>query len=130
VKPSALIWIAVGILIGILLSGAAFAARPGEVGDPLISLSYLQTAGSFKHTAINKGEILKISPGQEFILLDGRIRLECAGEFMTYDLTKGKSHKNPGSVEEGSLVVIVGNSNVSVIAESAGECLVRGYTLE
>jgi hypothetical protein len=130
VKLSSILCVAAGILAGACFTGAAFASRPGEVGDPLVSLSYLKSAAGFEYTELNEGEEIEIAPGQEFVLIGGKIRLESPGDFKVYDLSRGKSYKNPRSIGEGSLSVFIGNSVVTIHAESAMECLVRGYTLE
>ncbi len=130
VKLSSILCIAAGILVGACFTGAAFAARPGEVGDPLISLSYLRSAAGFEYTRLNAGEEIEVAPGQEFVLINGKINMESPGDFKVYDLSRGKSYKNPRSLGEGSLSVFIGNSIVTIHAETAVECLVRGYTLE
>lgn len=129
-KPELVLWIIAGILIGVCFTGAAFAARPGEVDDPLISLSYLKTAGGFQFTQLDEGEQIDIAPGQEFVLIKGELRLECPCDFKLYDLTRGKSYKNPRSIGEGSLSVFIGNSAVTIHAGSGLECLLRGFARE
>ena len=129
-KRSGLLWFLTGLLIGTLLTGAAFAARPGEVEDPLISLSYLKAGAAFTQVTLNDGEKIKIAPGEEFLLVDGGIRLQCVGDFYAHNISKGKSYRNPKSVDRGHLIIFTGNSNISIIGNPEAECLVRGFVLD
>ena len=130
VKLKNVAWFVAGLVLGTILVGAAYAARPGEVDDPLISLSYLKTGTAFEYVILNDGEKIEIAPGEEFILLDGGIKLECVGDFQACDITRGKSYNNPPDVDKNHLVVFLGNSKVSVFAKGEAECLVRGVVIE
>jgi len=110
--------------------GFAFAARPGEPEDPLVSLSYLKAGVVFSHVSLADGEKLKIAPGEEFILLDGDVRLECMGKFAVCDISKAKTFNDPKKLEQCHLLIFTGNSTVNVIAAGNVNCLVRGLTLE
>ena len=129
-KLSGLIWLLTGLIIGVLTTGSAFAARPGEADDPLISRSYLEAGAAFQVVALDDDEKIRVAPGEEFILADGNIRLECPGDFLAYDLTKGKSYRNPRKVDHDHLMIFIGNSSVSVIGDGKAECLVRGMILD
>lgn len=129
-KLSAAKWFLLGLLAGILITGVAYAARPGEVDDPLISLSYLRTATSFNRVVLNDGEEIEIAPGEEFILIDGKIELECAGDFQAHDISRGKLLVNPDNVDKNHLIIFTGNSMITVIGKGEAECLVRGLILD
>lgn len=127
---SAAKWFLLGLLAGILITGVAYAARPGEVDDPLISLSYLRTATSFNRVVMNDGEEIEIAPGEEFILIDGKIKLECPGDFKAHDISRGKLLDNPDSVDKNHLIIFTANSMITVIGKGEAECLVRGLILD
>ena len=129
-KKSTLIWFLTGLLIGSLFVGAAYAASPGDVEDPIVSLSYLKAGVAFTQVTLNDGEKLSLSPGEEFILLEGNVRLECVGDFTACNISKGKSSRNPTGLDRNHLIIFTGNSSVSVIAKGKATCLVRGITLE
>ena len=129
-KLSAAKWFLSGLLAGILITGVAYAARPGEVDDPLISLSYLRTAVSFNPVVLNDGEEINIAPGEEFILIDGQIKLECPGNFKAHDISRGKLLDNPDSVDKNHLIIFTANSMITGIGKGEAECLVRGLILD
>jgi hypothetical protein len=110
--------------------GAAFAARPGEAEDPLVSLSFLKSGVAFTSVTLADGEKLKVTPGEELILLDGDVRLECMGKFAVCDISKAKIYNDPKKLEQCRLLIFMGNSTVTVIAAGKADCLVRGLTLE
>ena len=129
-KSYAVIWFISGLLIGTLLVGAAYAARPGDVEDPLVSFSFLKAGVAFNPVTLNDGEKIEVSPGAEFILVHGSVNLECVGDFTACNVSKGKSNLNPRGLDRNHLVIFTGNSSVTVIAKGRVTCLVRGITLE
>ena len=129
-KTYAVIWLLAGFLLGTLLFSAALAAKPGDVEDPIVSLSYLKAGMAFTKVALDDKEKLTVSSGEEFILLEGDINLECVGEFTACNVSKGKSYRNPTGVDRNHLIIFSGTSAVSVIAKGKATCLVRGVTFE
>ena len=129
-KLSPLIWLSTGLLIGTLLMSAAYAARPGEAEDPLVSLSFLKSGVAFTDITLADGEKLKVAPGEEFILLDGDVRIDAAGRFAVCDIAKAKIYNDPKKLEPGHLLIFIGNSTVTLTAVGKVDCLARGLTLE
>ncbi len=112
------------------LLGVAYAAHPGDVEDPLVSLSFLKSGVGFEQVTLNDGEKLSVSPGEEFILVEGTVRFESVGQYSACDISKGKSFRNPREIEPNHLVIFTGNSSVTVTAKGKATCLVRGVVLE
>ena len=57
--------------IAAFLAGRAVHAQPGSESDPVVSLSYLETATSYQTVALEGGEELTVNSGSGIILVQG-----------------------------------------------------------
>jgi hypothetical protein len=86
---------ATAILVSIVVYRAGITyAQPGSETDPVVSLSYLETAMSFNVVPLEGGEELRVKTGLGIILVEGSANLVLAPESRSriVDITAGEVH--------------------------------------
>lgn len=121
-----------GLVLMVLQNGNVF-AQPGSETDPVISLSYLETALSCQPVSLEGGEELRIEPGLGIILIEGscglispeggrsRITDVSEGTVFTEDIELIPGHMYiPIMLDDGEVEFIIQAWQTSTIAIPGG----------
>ncbi len=111
------------IIIIVILAGLG-RAQPGTETDPVVSLSYLESALAFSAVALEGGEDIEIVSGRQVILLEGSCRIlpPADGSLWIVDLTEGDVHT-------GTIEMIAGRLYLPVAeGDAPGEFTVQAWT--
>ncbi len=92
-------------------------AQPGTETDPVISLSYLDTAMSMSPVVLEGGEEFRVSSGRTIVLLDGTARLSPPSEGRTWivDTTSGEVHETGIDLTVGHLYIPVADDSETAV---------------
>jgi hypothetical protein len=103
----------IAILTAIVFSGIIAYAQPGSETDPVVSLSYLETATSFQPVALEGGEELSIESGSGVILIQGSAGLvvPIGGQSKIIDISDG-------SVMTGDIEMLAGHMYIPIMLDS------------
>lgn len=124
----------IAITGAIVYSGMIAYAQPGSESDPVVSLSYLETATSYQPVVLEGGEELSINSGAGVILIQGSAGLVVPvgaqskiidisdGSALTGDIEMLPGHMYiPVMLDAGDLKFIIRPWQSSIIAIPGGE---------
>ncbi len=97
------------ISLACLLLTGRLDAQPGTENDPILSLSYLESALRVDPVILEGGEEFPISSGRGLALLEGRCMIipPDSGRWWILDITKGEIHRNSMEMSIGHWYVPV-----------------------
>ena len=138
------------LVVSALLMGAAIAADPGSEGDPLVTLSYLNSvflpkveqlareqagggssAGNFTLVELAPGKKLTGTLGCELLLRVGSATCSAASSPGLIDETDGSVLEHGGALQKNHLYMMTIEDRAVVAGGSTVKLMVRGgYTIQ
>jgi len=108
------------LIITVIVAVENTRAQPGTESDPVVSLSYLDTALAYTPVSLEGGEDFRFTGGRGIVLLTGSCRLSLpadttGGRFWVVDTTVGEVHESGIDMIAGHMYVPVSNEPTSAI---------------
>ena len=96
-------------LIACFTMAKSLLAQPGTEADPVVSLSYLNSALSMNTIVLEGGEDLKLPSGRGIILLEGQCRINppAGSDSWIVNVTSGEIFRGQVDLKPGSLYTAV-----------------------
>jgi len=108
------------MIFAVILVYTGASAQPGTETDPVVSLSYLETALSYTPISLEGGEDFRFNGNGGVMLINGNSRMSLptdtsGGRFYIVDITEGVVHETDVDMVAGHMYVPVSDEPASAI---------------